>query len=578
MLNRRLLGLVGCARRRLLNVVLLGLAVTATYVAQGLVIAYALAKIFDGHPFSDIVGLLAGALLLIGVRALLIWVREQAAAEVAAIVKLRLRERLYAHLLALGPGYLLRTRTGVVLTTLVNGVETLDRYAAVYVPQLLVSLVGTIAIVGIIVAIDPVVGAVVLGCGAAAVFAPRISEGMLSESSRAYWRQWRLLGSAYLDAVQGMSTLKALGASAAQGAMLRARSWDFYRASLRLTAVSNVSIGAMGLAESGGLALAIGVGALRFEAGVLTITELLVLLMLNREAFRPLRDLQSAFHATYSAEAAAGGIFELLESESAVTDPGSGERRASPLGDAAPAVSFDGVSFAYDAAGRPALRDFSLAVAPRETVAIVGRSGAGKTTVVSLLLRFFDPQSGRIRIDGVDVRAIALARLRAMVAVVSQDIYLFHGTIYDNVAFGRPGASDAEVRQALQLANAAEFVDALPAGAETVVGDRGLTLSGGQRQRLAIARALIKDAPILVLDEATSSVDVRGERIVQEALERAREGRTTLVIAHRLSTVRSADRIVVLDEGRAIELGDHAALVACGGAYAELVAHQEGRA
>jgi ABC-type multidrug transport system fused ATPase/permease subunit len=334
----------------------------------------------------------------------------------------------------------------------------------------------------------------------------------------------------------------------------------------------------MGLAESGGLALAIGVGALRFEAGVLTITELLVLLMLNREAFRPLRDLQSAFHATYSAEAAAGGIFELLESESAVTDPGSGERPARPFGDTAPAVDFDGVSFAYDAAARPALRDFSLAVAPRETVAIVGRSGAGKTTVVSLLLRFFDPQSGRIRIDGVDVRAIALVRLRAMVAVVSQDIYLFHGTIYDNVAFGRPGASDPEVRQALQLANAAEFVDALPAGAETVVGDRGLTLSGGQRQRLAIARALIKDAPILVLDEATSSVDVRGERIVQEALERAREGRTTLVIAHRLSTVRSADRIVVLDEGRAIELGDHAALVACGGAYAELVAHQEGRA
>ncbi len=159
---------------------------------------------------------------------------------------------------------------------------------------------------------------------------------------------------------------------------------------------------------------------------------------------------------------------------------------------------------------------------------------------------------------------------------MSQDVYLFHGTVFDNVAFGRPGATPDEVRRALRLANASDFVEALPAGAESVIGDRGLTLSGGQRQRLAIARALVKDAPILVLDEATSSVDVEGEGIVQEALERVREGRTTLVVAHRLSSVRSADRIIVLDAGRAVELGGHTELIAAGGAYAQLVARQEG--
>ena len=578
MLNRRLLALVRCARAQVLVAVAIGLAITATYIGQGLVVAHALARIFDGRPFTDITGLLLASIVLIVLRAGLIWAREQAATEIAATVKLALRARLYEHLLALGPGYLLRTRTGMVLTTLVNGVEALDRYAAVFVPQLLVSLVGTLACVAIIATVDPVVGVVVLACGASVVFAPRVMRRMLSESSRTYWRRWRTLGAEYLDAVQGMSTLKALGATRTHGEKLRERSWGFYRASLRLTAISNMSVGVIGLAESGGLALAIGVGALRFEAGALSITELLVLLLLSREAFRPLKDLQTAFHSTYSAEAAAGGIFDLLEAEPAIADPVGASRpsRDRIAGTSSPAVSFDHVSFAYRAGARPALDDFSLAVSPRETVAIVGPSGAGKTTVLSLLLRFFDPDAGRVCVDGVDVREIGLARLRSLASVVSQDVYLFYGTVFDNVAFGRPGATPDEVRRALRLANAAEFVEALPAGADSVIGDRGLTLSGGQRQRLAIARALVKDAPILVLDEATSSVDVEGEGIVQEALERVRAGRTTLVIAHRLSTVRSADRIVVLDAGRAVELGGHAQLITAGGAYAQLVARQDG--
>ena len=511
MLNRRLLALVRCARAQVLVAVAIGLAITATYLGQGLVVAHALARIFAGRPFSDITGLLLVALVLIGLRGGLIWAREQAATEIAATVKLTLRARLYEHLLALGPGYLLRTRTGMVLTTLVNGVESLDRYAAVFVPQLLVSLVGTLACVAIIATVDPVVGVVVLACGASVVFAPRVMRRMLSESSRTYWRRWRTLGAEYLDAVQGMSTLKALGATRAHGKMLRERSWGFYRASLRLTAISNMSVGAIGLAESGGLALAIGVGALRFEAGALSITELLVLLLLSREAFRPLKACRPPFiprtrrrprrrhlrpargrardHRSDGLVASIARPDRRYRSASGLVRPRElrVRRQCPPSGGRL-------------LARRGAARDRGDR----------GAVGAGKTTVLSLLLRFFDPDSGLICVDGVDAREIGLARLRSLVSVVSQDVYLFHGTVFDNVAFGRPGATPDEVRRALRLANASDFVEALPAGAESVIGDRGLTLSGGQRQRLAIARALVKDAPILVLDKATSTSTSKG--------------------------------------------------------------------
>jgi ABC-type multidrug transport system fused ATPase/permease subunit len=206
----------------------------------------------------------------------------------------------------------------------------------------------------------------------------------------------------------------------------------------------------------------------------------------------------------------------------------------------------------------------------------VGRSGAGKTTVVSLLLRFFDPQGGRVLVGGVDVRDLSLDALRSMVAVVSQDTYLFHGTVRHNLQLGRPEADDAALEAAARAANAHDFIAALPLGYDTVVGERGMRLSGGERQRIAIARALLRDAPILVLDEATSSIDAANESEIHAALDRLTAGRTTLVIAHRLSTVRGADRIVLLDAGRAVEDGAHDALLAARGPYAQLVAAQEG--
>jgi ATP-binding cassette subfamily B protein len=240
---------------------------------------------------------------------------------------------------------------------------------------------------------------------------------------------------------------------------------------------------------------------------------------------------------------------------------------ASPAG----AVQFEKVSFTYPArTSQATVSNISLTTKPGETVAIVGPSGAGKSTIFSLILRFYDPDSGVIRIDGVNLRDADPGEARARVAIVPQDVTIFAASVRDNIAFGRPGASDAEIEQAAKDALADQFIRGMEKGYETMAGERGVTLSGGQRQRIAIARAILRDAPILLLDEATSALDAESETLVQTALERLMKGRTTLVIAHRLATVLKADRILVMDQGRIVEEGTHGSLVRKGGIYARL--------
>ena len=344
---------------------------------------------------------------------------------------------------------------------------------------------------------------------------------------------------------------------------------NLYNLVMKATRTRSASSPIMETLGSVAVALVIFYGGSRVITGVTTpgvffsfVTALLL-------AYQPVKNLASLNANLQEGLAAAARVFALLDVEPRIRDrPGA---RALPAGSGE--IRFEDVHFSYGP-DKTALNGVSLVVPAGRTVALVGASGGGKTTLINLIPRFYDVDSGRVLVNGADVRDVTLASLRSQIAIVSQEVSLFHDTIRANIAYGRPTASDDEIHEAASLAGAAEFIEALPHGYDTMVGERGTKLSGGQRQRVSIARALLKNAPILLLDEATSSLDNESERAVQTALAMLMEGRTTLVVAHRLSTVADADIIYVVEDGRIVEQGAHGELIARGRTYARLYALQ----
>lgn len=561
------------ARRWLGLTVGLGAAAGLATVLQARVLSRAVSRVFlEGQTLAS-VGLLLGALLLIALaRAGLTWASEATGNRAAGQIKHELRGRLLAHVLALGPAYTHGERTGELVNTAVEGVEALDAYLAQYLPQLALTVLVPATFLILVFPLDYLSGLVLL------LTSPIIPVFMIligNLADRLTQRQWQSLSrmSAHLlDTLQGLTTLKLFGRARDQIQVIAQISDQFRDTTLGVLRVAFLSALVQEMVATISTAVvAVEIG-LRLLYGRMEFEQAFFVLILAPEFYLPLRLLGTRFHAGISGVTAARRIFEILETPVHEGDGPQAAKRSEP-GSACilpTVVTFDEVRYAYDDGERAALNGVSFRIEPGQRVALVGPTGAGKSTVAQMLLRFIEPQDGEIRVNGGRLHDVAAKDWRRQVAWAPQNPYLFNESVADNIRLARPDATMDEVIRAARQARAHEFIAALPQGYETVIGERGARLSGGQAQRIALARAFLKDAPLLILDEATSNLDPETEASLQEATEQLAKGRMTLVIAHRLSTVRRADQIIVLDAGRVVESGTHAMLMERDGLYRKL--------
>jgi ATP-binding cassette, subfamily B, bacterial len=569
----------------------LGLLALAAGIARFAFLGRFLAGVFRGEAADRLLVPFVAAVVAILLRAVLDHHRAMVAHHTAARVQAMLRGRLFDQIIALGPAWFGAARTGGVMLSMVDGVEQLQSFFGQYLPQVMIAIVAPVAIFAFIAYWDVPVAAVMLAAALFTLLLPATVHRRTATASVGRQRAFKAFGEEFLDAVQGLPTLKAFGQSATYGRMLAQKARALSDSTFWVLALNVATRGFTDLGTALGSAAALALGAWRVQHGLMSIEALLIVLMAGTEIFRPLRDLRAVLHQGLTGQAAASGILTLLETplpeirtpETRTPETRAPETRALETSAAqagarperlAPDIVFDAVGFAYPGGRRAAYRSLSFSIGAGERVGVVGPSGVGKSTIVRLLTRLHAPQTGTIRIGGQDVQSIDPAVLHGMIAVVSQDTYLFHGTVEENLRLGAPDADHAAVVAAATAANAHGFISALPNGYQTVIGERGSQLSGGQRQRLAIARALLRDAPILVLDEALSSVDAENESIIQQALDRLMQGRTTLILAHRLSSVIAADRILVLEDGAIVQAGRHQELIGQPGPYHTLMGPQ----
>jgi ATP-binding cassette subfamily B protein len=570
--DRRLWQLTRGLRGWIALAVLLGLVAAVAGIARFAILGVLLSRVFDGAGFWAVATPAIGVAVAVVLRGIVDHQRTIISHSTAAHVQEDLRGRLYDKIAALGPAWFAGERTGGVMLSIVDGVEQLQTFFGQYVPQVTVAVLTPLAIFVFIAFWDVPVAAVMLVFALVTLVGPSVFLHIERRSSQGRHGALKSFGSEFLDGVQGLPTLKAFGQSGAYGRRLADRARALCETSLRVISIGVMTRGITDCGVAIGAAAALSLAVWRVSHGLMSVQALLIVLMAGTEVFRPLRDLRMVLHQGILGQSAAAGINALFAAEPLVSEHSRILRDTEvPF---LPTIAFEDVYFAYPGGRGAAHYGLSFTVAAGEKIGIVGPSGSGKSSVARLLLRLFDPQRGTVRIGGQDLRTLDPEALRRMIAVVHQDTYLFYGTVEDNLRLGKPDADQEELEAAPRDANAHEFITALPQGYATMIGERGVTLSGGQRQRLAIARALLRDAPILILDEALSSVDAENEAVIQQAIDRLSAGRTTLILAHRLSSVIGADRILVLDHGRIVETGRHAELIRRNGPYRRLMGGQ----
>jgi ATP-binding cassette, subfamily C, bacterial CydC len=522
-----------------------------------------------GEPWpGSAVAVVVGAVL---VSTLGNWLYAQFGHVFAFRAQADLRLQLFDGLARSAPREIAGRRTGDLASVVMGDVDALEGFFAHLGISAAVAVVTGGVSAAVLVAVHPLLALIAVAGMLAAVVLPMWAARRGKARGAALRSELGVVNADVVDGVQGLRELLVFGRLAAwldritsRTRLLRRHRLAHARATGAQDAVTDALAALTIVAVLVAVVALVTAGEIGLPLGAAAITLVIA-------AFGPVSAAVGLAGELAPLRASALRVLEVLDQPATVPD--TGIRFPEPAIDRVD-VRFERVSFAYPGRG-PALSDVDLEIPDGATVALVGPSGAGKSTCANLLVRFWDPDRGRITVNGVDLREYRLAELHRLVTVVAQDVHLFAGTVTENLRLARPEASDDQVRAAARAAMAHDFVEALPNGYDTRLGENGATLSGGQRQRLTIARALLADTPVLILDEAASNLDTENERLVQRALETARLGRTTLVIAHRLSTVRHADLIVVLDGGRVVESGTHDELVAAGGGYARLMAHQD---
>jgi ABC-type multidrug transport system fused ATPase/permease subunit len=484
-----------------------------------------------------------------------------------------LRIRTYDHLQRLSLGYYDTHQTGAIVSTITADVKTIQGFASSGTLGILVDLLTIVGMVGVMFWMDWDFALIAVAVTPfLLLFVARLNRA-IKRATHEVRKQQSNIVAVVEQGLESVRVVQAFGQQEREEGRLAEVSRATVDAALAARRVKSLLSPAVSIVVAGCTGYVLWRGTALALAGTMSVGELTVFLAYLAKFFKPVQDLAKMATTIAQTAVAVERIQTILDTDDILPEKPDARDPGNVRGE----IAFEHVAFAYDPKA-PVLRDVHVTIAPGQFVGVVGPTGGGKSTVVSMIPRFYDPSAGTVRIDGVDLRDLKLQALRGQIGFVLQDTMLFHGTVRENIAYGRPAATEAEIAAAAKLANADEFIAKMPAGYDTMVGERGMTLSGGQRQRIGIARALIRNAPILILDEPTAALDTESEKLVIEALERLMKGRTVITIAHRLSTIRDAHMIIVLKDGVIAEEGTHDELVAKKGVYAELYRIQAGGA
>lgn len=527
--------------------------------------------VIGGKPLSHVMPWLWIMLVIFVSRAALAWFSEQAGFHAAARLKEEIRAKLFRHLQMLGPAYLFTRHSGELTATLVDAVEALDPYYSKYLPQAALSALMPLSILVFVLPADWQSALVFFITGPLIPFFMVIIGKGAERLNQKQWRKLSRMSAHFLDVLQGLTTLKLFNVSRREAGAIAQISEEYRRSAMSVLRVAFLSSVSLEFFSTISIAIVAVWMGFRLLWGQMDVQIAFFILLLAPEFFLPLRKLGASYHARLEAVGAVQGILQILN-----TPVPSRPVQPKTIEDATRlSINFENVRFCYDGE-RPAVDEISFSIEAGETVALVGASGAGKSTIINLLLGFIRPQQGRIIINGICLEDLHDEHWLSHVAWVPQRPRIFHGTVAENIRLGKPGADAEEVIEAARAANAAAFIEQLPKAYETALDEGGRQLSGGQRQQIAIARAFLKDASLVILDEATAHLDPASQERIQAAMSKLAEGRSMLMIAHRLATVREADRIVVLHKGRIVEQGSHDDLLRCCGFYAKLIESSQG--